>query len=422
MTDIVAFRKLQKRARDYLDKNPASRKAFLKNTSERDLDLDVYKIELELQNADLRESEFEREKILQKYLNLYNLGPIAYFTLNEACLITDVNDAGAALFNLEKDALLNKCFSRYVAPDSQLIFSNYKSFAFSEMATQSCEVKLLCRQGSLFYAELEGRVIFNELTLQKEFYLFVLNISDRKKLELSSLENQHRIAFTDKNNSMNELASTIAHELNTPLSVIFNYIQGCIRRIENGNVKLDEITDALKQAAKQSMRASEVILRLKNFKHNGLLKRELVCIDEMIREVLVLINYEISDFKVEISYRFCEFPSIKIDKTHIQQVIFNLARNAIEAMRDNNTPNPHLIIETNQIRKNEIQIKVMDNGPGVDEDCLVKLFDPHFTTKAYGVGLGLSVSQSIIRAHGGEINAENNSLGGACFSFSLIND
>jgi two-component system sensor kinase FixL len=206
------------------------------------------------------------------------------------------------------------------------------------------------------------------------------------------------------------------------LSVIFNYIQGCIRRIENGNVTMEELATALKQAAKQSMRASEVILRLKNFKHNGLLNRELVCIDEMLQEVIISIEHEIANSPVEISYRSCKFPPINIDKTHIQQVIFNLARNAIEAMRDSNVASPHLIIETNQPRKNEIQIKVMDNGPGIAEDSLLALFDPHFTTKSYGVGLGLSVSQSIVRAHGGEIVAENNFFGGACFSFSLLNE
>ncbi len=417
MTDTVAFKKLQKRARLHLKNDPLA-----SNTSCFEMDLNLYKIELELQNADLREAEFQREKVLHKYLNLYNLAPIPYFTLNESCLITEVNDAGAALFNLEKEALINKCFSRYVAPDFQMIFSNYKSFAFSEMTAKSCEVKLLCRRGSLFYAELESSAILNQFTGQKELYLFVMNISDRKKIELSNLQSQHRIVFTDKNNSMNELASTIAHELNNPLSVIFNYIQGCIRRIESGNVNLEELANALKQAAKQSMRASEVILRLKNFKHNGLLKRELISIGDMIKEVLILIEQEIFDFQVEIIYRPCAFPSIKIDKTHIQQVIFNLARNAIEAMRDSKTLNAHLIIETNRIGKNEIQIKVMDNGPGIIEETRDELFNPHFTTKAYGVGLGLSVSQSIVRAHGGEIVAENNSQGGACFSFTLVSD
>ena len=250
-------------------------------------------------------------------------------------------------------------------------------------------------------------------------YLFVLNIADRKQAELSQQQNRSKLALTDRNHSVNELASAIAHELNSPLAVIFNYIQGCIRKIENGNADLQEVTEALKKAAKQSMRASEVILRLKNFKHQGLLKLERICIDIMIKEALSLIEYEIMDFPVKITYRSCKLPLIRIDKTHIQQVIFNLMRNAVESLRDSNTSDPHLIIETNQINKTHMEISVMDNGPGVNEELLMELFNPHFSTKDYGVGLGLSVSQSIVRAHGSEIVASNNATGGACFSFTL---
>jgi PAS domain S-box-containing protein len=418
MIDAVDLKKLQKRARAFL-KNNASGEVAVDNKIINELKL--YQVELELQNADLRESEIEREKILHKYISLYNFAPIAYFVLNESCLIHDVNAAGASLFNLNKEAMINRCFSRYIAPDFQMLFSNYKSLIFAGMGNSTCEVKLLCREGALFFAELEGKVVFNPVSQKKELYLFVMNISERKKIELSNLQSQHRISFVDKNNSMNELASTIAHELNSPLSVIFNYIQGCIRRIENGSANVNELVEVLKKAASQSARASEVILRLKNFKHGGCLKNEVVRIDEMIQEVLALLEHEIINYKVEITYRTCEFPSIKVDKTHIQQVIFNLARNAIEAMRDAKIPNPHLIIETNQTKKNEIQISVMDNGPGINQDFTIELFDPHFTTKPYGVGLGLSVSQSIVRAHGSEIVARNNELGGACFSFTLVN-
>jgi signal transduction histidine kinase len=411
------LKSLEKRAKAALLGQPISPNGRPRKNSETDLQL--YEMELELQNCDLRESEMQREAILSKYLNLYNLAPISYFILNSSCLIIEVNHAGANLLNLDKSSLTNKCFSRYIAPDSQMIFSNYKTAAFNDMNINNCEVKLLRRNSPIFYAELEGKAVFNPTTGEKELFLFVLNISERKKSERDIQNTQQKLAITDRHNSLNELASTIAHELNTPLAIILNYVQGCIRRIESGNFAADDLLNALKATAKQSSRASEIILRLKNFKQQGMLKTEMVCVDTMVKEVINLINLEVTDSLVTIFYRPSKFPDVKIDRVHIQQVILNLARNALEAMRDSNTVDPRIIIETNRITKNEIEINVIDNGPGFNEEKVHQLFDPHFTTKDYGIGLGLAVSQSIIKAHGSEIIAKLNPVGGSCFSFTL---
>ena len=417
MNKTQQMKKLQQRARAFIAED-SSQPSF---SSDRKLeaDLHLHKIELELQNAELRESEILREEILNKYQNLYNLAPVAYFILDHACLIQEVNQAGADLFHLEKASLVNKCFSRYVAPDSQLIFSGYKTNAFTTMETISTEVKLLSRNHAIFYAEMEGKAVINPATDKKEFFMFVTNISDRKETEKNSLNAQHELAKNDRHNSLNQLASTIAHELNNPLAVILNYVQGCIRRIENGNFQADELLNALKATAKQSTRASEIILRLKNFKNQGILKTEIVCIDSMIKEVIKLMQYEMADYPLEILYRSSKLPDVKVDRVHIQQVILNMTRNAVEALRDANIENPRLIIETNRISKDEIEISVIDNGPGFEVESVHQFFDPHFTTKNYGIGLGLAVSQSVIKAHGSELVAKLNPTGGACFSFTL---
>ncbi len=112
-------------------------------------------------------------------------------------------------------------------------------------------------------------------------------------------------------------------------------------------------------------------------------------------------------------------PLVKLDKLHIQQVILNLARNSIEAMRDANTKEPKLFIEVRLVNNNVIEITILDNGPGFEQALAHKLFEPHFTTKTYAMGLGLSVSRTIVEKHGGQLTAQVNASGGAYFQMTL---
>jgi PAS domain S-box-containing protein len=383
-------------------------------------DLDLYKIEFELQNEDLRTTQLALEDAHLKYIHLYELAPIGYFTLNEAGLITEVNNAGAELLGMKKDHLLKKSFSRYVASDSQDLFLLFRKRVLKEMSLQEIEVKLMKKSSQNFYAQLNKRAILNPITQEKELLMFVTDISARKEADNRLKQYQQKMSSQSPNNSLDELSCVISHELNHPLGVIANYLQGCIRRLESGKFKIEELLTALKSATQQSHRAAEIILRMKNLKYKSSIKKEAVCLDDMIRETLTLIQYEIIDYPVAVHYRpLPQSLVVTIDRVQIQQVILNLARNAIEAMRDGRVAGPRLIIEINQFSLDAIEINVLDNGPGFDKEIAHKLFESHFTTKPYGIGLGLAVSRSVVEAHGGEIVVKANELGGVCAKFTL---
>jgi signal transduction histidine kinase len=227
------------------------------------------------------------------------------------------------------------------------------------------------------------------------------------------------IDVTHSNKSINDLVSAIAHELNNPLTVILNYVQGCIRRLENSNYRIEDIVSALKIAASQSSRATEIILRMKEFKNFGVMTYEKVNLADLIKSTLDSLKCEIMDFPDDIKLRLTELPDINIDKLNFGHVISNLIRNSVDALRDENNPTPELVIETNRINKNEIEIKFLDNGPGVPLQVLRHLFIPHFTTKNYGLGLGLAISKSIVEAHYGTIVAEANPVSGVCFKIII---
>lgn len=421
MFERQQFKKLRDRAEEILNKGVRKNETLNnQNIYELARDLHLYQIELELQNEDLLKAQCELEESRDKYVDLYELAPVGYFTLNENGLIVEVNNTGADLLGVEKYSLINRSFSRYIAPNYQDIFYHHRLSAFKEMVTKSCEIKLLRRGGSLFYVQLESKALINHKTGNKQLLTFVTDITRR----IQSQELMHQLylkmSHIDRISSMGELTSTITHELTQPLFIIQNYLHGCIQRLQSGHFQIDALLHAIQQAEKQTHRATEIILRMKNFTCKGILAQELSNIDILIQETITLINYEIGEFPITIQYKpGCHLPDVMLDKIHIQQVILNLARNAIEAMRDDHTPQPMLIIETDSPSNEWVTISIVDHGPGFSLDIFHKLFEPHFTTKSYGIGLGLAVSRTIIEAHGGQLLAVLNPTRGASFKFTL---
>lgn len=419
MTDNKHLIDLRRRAEDVLIK----RKKTI--TSDQDLyklieELNLYQIELELQNEDLIKTQVELQISHNKYADLYNLAPIAYFTFNADGLIVDVNQAGLNLLGMKKSALINRCFSRYIVPEYQTLFAEYRKLALKDNISQTCELKLLRWSGPAFDAQLECKAIQESNAEKKQLLICITDITERKKSEKILHAQQVKMASIDRMRSMNEQVYSIAHSQNHSITVIDNYIYGCIRRLETGKCNIDELLQIMKKTAQQSRILANIINQIKSFTAKTIFRYELTDINTIINNSLSLINHEITDYPIAIHYEeMSNFPSVKLDKLHIQQVILNLARNAIEAMRDANIKDPKLLVELRLINKEIVEITLLDNGPGFEKSIAHKLFDPHFTTKSYAIGLGLSVSRTIIEKHGGQLTAQLNSTGGAYFQMTL---
>ena len=383
-------------------------------------ELNLYQIELEIQNEDLVKTQQELQASNDKFADLYNLAPIAYFTFNSDGLIVDVNQAGLDLLGMKKQVLINRCFSRYIVPEYQTLFSQIRQKALKENTPKTCELKLLRWSGPAFDAYIECKAIQVANSDKKQLLVCITDISKRKSFEQSMHLQQVKMASIDKIRSMNEQIYSIAHNQNHPLTVIDNYIYGCIRRLELGNYNSEELLHTLKKVAQQSRVLANVILQMKNFASKIIFRYEKANINEVIDETLSLIQYELLEFPITMHYEPMEsIPLVKLDKLHIQQVILNLARNSVEAMKDANINEPKLLIEVRLADKDVLEISMLDNGPGFEKEMTHKLFEPHFTTKPYAIGLGLTVSRTIIEKHGGQLSAQINSSGGACFQVTL---
>lgn len=348
-----------------------------------------------------------------KYNELYDSSPIGYFTLDPNWVILNANAAGEAILGVEKDSLANKSFTRYVAPDSQKIFSQYQKKVIRHKTLQKCEVKMLQRNKPLFNACLESNISAYPNTGKKEILLKLYRVSNQESDHFYQKSYNTQISRDDLN-------ASILEWVNQPFSIIANYIHGCIHRLETGNYKIDNVISILKQTTQQLHRTAEIILHMRNFSCKGILTYEPVCIDSIIKEIIDLISLEISDSPVKIQYRSTiNLPHLMLDKEYIQQAILHLTRNAIDSMIDTNTVNPKLIIEVNQLSKKSIEICIIDNGPGFNLKNTHKIFDVNYTTKPYGIGLGLSISRAVIEALGGSLTVEQNPTYGMCFKITL---
>ena len=230
---------------------------------------------------------------------------------------------------------------------------------------------------------------------------------------ISSLQN--KLLHAARVNAMGAMASTIAHELNQPLTTITNYAAGSERLVENG-AQSSELAKPLAEIRNNASRAGEIIRKLREMTRNGMITKEAFYPDSIIKEAGILGSAG-ACAGLELQYDFCDGKPVLGEPIQIQQVLINIVSNACAAVAEGSDPMVRIV---SQIAGDCTLISVEDNGPGISPDNLPNLFDAFFSTKGEGMGVGLSISRTIIEAHGGKIWAENRPEGGARFSFTLL--
>jgi two-component system sensor kinase FixL len=254
---------------------------------------------------------------------------------------------------------------------------------------------------------------------RRYFTGFIRDLSERQKTEARLQELQSELVHISRLTAMGEMASTLAHELNQPLSAIANYLKGS-RRLLEGSTDSNAATvrDAVDKAAAQALRAGDIIRRLRDFVARGENERSVEQARKLIEEASALALVGAKNLGVRARFNFdpaVDF--VLVDKIQIQQVLLNLMRNAIEAMEG--MERRELTISVQAADAGMAMISVGDTGPGIAPDIADRLFQPFATTKPAGMGVGLSICRTIIEAHGGQIWAEPNPGGGAVFHFTL---
>ncbi|MAD15222.1 MAG: PAS domain-containing sensor histidine kinase [Alteromonadaceae bacterium] len=284
------------------------------------------------------------------------------------------------------------------------------------------EVKACKKDGEIFPIELSvGEV---KESSHKQFVGIIRDISDQVQARSDAIANRERLAHVTRLSTMGEMAAGIAHEINQPLSAVSSYAQACKNLLQRENSLADafqkqKLTDTLEKISNQALRAGEVIRRLREFVKKRNTEREYINFNDLIQDTIDLakVDTRLLDHGIQLDLCSAPTPCLLIDQVQLQQVLFNLIRNAIDAMEDQ--PSAPVVIQSKWINEQYLEVSICDTGYGITEENRARLFHPFFTTKTSGMGMGLPICQSIIQSHGGELKHSAGSPQGSVFSFTL---
>jgi two-component system, LuxR family, sensor kinase FixL len=251
--------------------------------------------------------------------------------------------------------------------------------------------------------------------------MFVSDMGAQMETEARLSELNAEIAHVSRQSAMSELAADLAHELNQPLAATSNFLAAARMLVQRGE-GADKIADLLRMGNEQTQRAGEIIRRMRAFMARGEVEMRTESIERTVRDAAELVLVGTAHFNVRVNYQLDpEAPLVFADRIQVQQVLVNLMRNAMEALKKSDEGERAITISSHRVDDQMIELAVSDNGPGIPVHVLENMFSRFTTTKGNGggMGIGLSISKRIIEAHGGTLTAENKPEGGASFRFTL---
>jgi len=242
---------------------------------------------------------------------------------------------------------------------------------------------------------------------------------ERKQAEEALRQAQADLTHANRVSSMGELTASLAHEVRQPIAAAITDANTCLRWLSRGQPDLEEARAAASRMVQDGKRASEIVNRVRLLFQKDTLQRELVDLNEIVREMVLLLHSETTQFAVLVRTELAaDLPQVMGDRVQLQQVLMNLMMNSIDAMKDVDGTR-ELTIQSQRGEDGEVMISVSDTGTGLPQLQADKIFNAFFTTKTQGTGMGLRISRSIVESHGGRLWAADNPLRGAKFCFTL---
>jgi len=271
------------------------------------------------------------------------------------------------------------------------------------------------------HEELEQRVRQRTEELAEANRRLRLEMDERRRAEEQVQQHQAELAHVARLSTVGEMVAELTHELNQPLSAICSYAQACQRLLGSGREDdLKELMTSLHQVGEQADRAAEIIRRLRRFVTKAKPVQAAVDINALIREVIELTSIDARMAQSEVCFELTDaLPMVLGDRIQIEQVVVNLMRNAFEAMRDSEPGFRRLTVRTAFDGVGCLMVDLRDDGVGIPPEMIDRVFDRFFTTKPNGMGMGLAISQSIIKNHGGKLWVTPNANRGSTFHFTL---
>jgi len=230
---------------------------------------------------------------------------------------------------------------------------------------------------------------------------------------------QSDLAHVNRVTTMGELTASLAHEVNQPIAAALTDANTCLRWLTRDQPDLEEAREAASRMVKDASRAAEIVSRIRVLFKKGTPQRELVDINQIIREMVALMRGEATRHSISVQTELAgDLPQLVGDRVQLQQVLMNLMINGLDAMKDGDGTR-ELAIKSQRVDNDQLQVSVSDTGVGLPQEHADQIFNAFFTTKVHGTGMGLRISRTIVESHGGRLWASDNSPRGASFYFTL---
>lgn len=384
-------------------------------------ELNIHQVELEIQNEQLRQAQKELELARIRYYELYDLAPVGYLTLDEKGIIQETNLTAAHLFERGKEKILKQPLTHFITPDDQDI--HYLSFKELEKTGEQkvYELRMLNKEGSPFWVQVEMTKAQDPESGENIYRTVIIDITERKQAENTVKTNlEHK---EDKLESLGILAGGIAHDFNNHLATL----QGNLSLVKSYKNRPDMLEEKIQNMETVVQRAKELNDHLFEFATGGTADNKVISIKNLIKETTryILSSSSRVSCSLAIPKNLWE---VKIDEEQITQVLYNIINNAAQSMTEGGVISVSAENVTLESEKEDfiplpagkyVKISIKDEGPGIQEKNLQKIFDPFYTAKVEGSGMGLATSYSIVKKHNGYIQVKSELGKGSTFNVFL---
>ena len=356
-----------------------------------------------------------------KYRNLYDSMMDGYVLVDMDGRILQYNETYRAMTGYLQDELQRLTYrditpAKWHAAERDIIEQQVLVRGYSEVYDKEYRRK----DGTLFPIELRTFLLKDERGINIGMWAIVRDITGRKLIESETRKLREDLAHVTRVSTLGELTSSLAHEINQPLAAILSNAQAAQRFLSQGNPDMKEIAEILGDIIRDDNRAAEVIRKIRALLKKEETRFEALNLNDVVEEILNVIRNDtvLTALKIEKAFD-SSMPAVWGDRIQLQQVILNLVMNAAEAMRDGSPNRRILTVKTSRKDERFAEVSVADMGPGINERAEGRLFEPFYTTKSGGMGMGLAISRHIVSSHKGEIRAVNNPGAGTTVSFTV---
>ena len=355
--------------------------------------------------------------------SIFNAAVEGIITINDIGIIESVNASVTTIFGYEKQELIGQNIKMLMPSghddkrDTYLI--DYLKSNKPAIIGTVRELRGRHKDGTLVPIDLS--VAEFEIDGNRYYTGLLRDVTERKHKELKDKEHLAELAHVTRLGLMGEMASGIAHEVNQPLTAITNYTQVCLNLLSSPTVDPIKLSETLQKTHQQALKAGQIIHRMRDFVRSRTIQRTQVDINDLVQTAIALCEAECKQLQIHHKTELStSLPKVYVDYVQIEQVLLNLMRNSVEALHAmSEGRHKQLIVQTYLNEKNQIEVRVKDNGPGLDESQQLQVLKPFYTTKDSGMGMGLSISRSIVEAHNGLLRFNSKKNKGSTFYFTL---